>query len=181
MKLLNIFHFLLISIASLSFSSCGLFGCKEYNIKLTQIMNLLCNTTQSAAIQQRDACSGCFLRAATLPPGPRQLLALSQCASLYLTGTGYQLCATNLAVSQYRNYRGQRRSSLLRFHALFYILADGDYWTQTHVLNFQVYTMHNWLLWICPMHSSNECRDFGMDNLTFTWMKLLTVSNVYIC
>lgn len=113
MKLVNIFHFLLISIASLSFSSGGLFGCKEYNIKLTQIMNLLCNTTQSAAIQQRDACSGCFLRAATLPPGPRQLLALSQCASLYLAGTGYQLCATNLAVSQYRKYCGQRRSSLL--------------------------------------------------------------------
>lgn len=103
MKLLKNLHFLLILIASLSFSSGGLFGCKEHNIKLTQIMNLLCNTTQSAAIQQRDACSGCFLRAATLPPGPRQLLALSQCASLYLTGTGYQLCAVNLAVSYHDN------------------------------------------------------------------------------
>lgn len=99
MKLQNELYFLLIFITSISFSSGALFGCKQHNIKLIQILNLLCNTTQTVSIQQRDACSGCFLRATSFEPGPRQLLALSQCATLYLNGTGYQLCAQNLAVS----------------------------------------------------------------------------------
>lgn len=61
-----------------------------------QLLNNLCNTTQSS-VQLRDACYGCFFRAGSLPPGPPQLVALSQCATLYLVNTIYQPCAQELA------------------------------------------------------------------------------------
>lgn len=69
------------------------------SIRLTQLMSLLCNTTQANSFPLRDACIACFTQAAEFEPGPRQLLALSQCATIYLTASGYQLCAQNLAVS----------------------------------------------------------------------------------
>lgn len=67
--------------------------------KLLSILNLLCNNTQNVTIQQRDACYGCFFRAGSLPASNVQLVSLSQCAVIYLNGTGYQQCALQLQVS----------------------------------------------------------------------------------
>lgn len=70
--------------------------------KLLSILNILCNNTQNTSIQQRDACYGCFFRAGSLPPGNVQLVSLSQCATIYLNNTGYQQCAAQLQVSDFR-------------------------------------------------------------------------------
>lgn len=51
-------------------------------------------------MQLRDACYGCFLRTASLPAGPSQLISLSQCANLYLFNTTYQVCGQELAVNE---------------------------------------------------------------------------------
>lgn len=75
-------------------------NCGKNNNKLLSILNLLCNATQTVSITARDACYGCFFRAGGLPAGQTQLTALSQCSSVYLNGTNYGICATNLAVSK---------------------------------------------------------------------------------
>ena len=67
--------------------------------KLLSILNILCNNTQTASIQSRDACYGCFFRAGGLPTGSSQLLQLSQCATLYLNNTNYAACAAQLQVN----------------------------------------------------------------------------------
>ncbi|XP_058445631.1 uncharacterized protein LOC131426849 [Malaya genurostris] len=71
--------------------------CSNQNQKLLSLFNLLCNTTQTVSIVTRDACYGCFFRAGVLPSGQTQLLAISQCATLYLTNSSYASCATGLA------------------------------------------------------------------------------------
>lgn len=72
--------------------------CSKNNNKLLSILNLLCNATQTVSITSRDACYGCFFRAGSLPAGQTQLTALSQCSTVYLNGTNYGICATNLLV-----------------------------------------------------------------------------------
>lgn len=71
----------------------------NFRFKLLSVLNLLCNTTQTISITARDACYGCFFRAGNMPEGPAQIIALSQCATLYLNASAYQVCAVNLAVS----------------------------------------------------------------------------------
>ncbi|XP_058118218.1 uncharacterized protein LOC131289598 [Anopheles ziemanni] len=71
--------------------------CSGNDNRLLSLFNLLCNTTQTTTITTRDACYGCFFRAGALVPGPAQLTAISQCASLYLINTSFSVCATNLA------------------------------------------------------------------------------------
>lgn len=68
-----------------------------FSVRLLQILSYVCNNTQPA-IQLRDACYGCFLRTASLPAGPPQLISLSQCSNLYLFNTTYQVCSQGLAV-----------------------------------------------------------------------------------
>lgn len=77
-------------------------------------MNILCNNTQNTSIQQRDACYGCFFRAGNLPPGNVQLVSLSQCATIYLNNTGYQICAMQLQVSGLHLNRKNIATALLR-------------------------------------------------------------------
>ncbi|XP_055525156.1 uncharacterized protein LOC129718411 [Wyeomyia smithii] len=71
--------------------------CSNSNQKLLSLFNLLCNQTQTTSITARDACYGCFSRAGILPSGQSQLLAVSQCATLYLTNTSYATCSSGLA------------------------------------------------------------------------------------
>ncbi|XP_053682018.1 uncharacterized protein LOC128732723 [Sabethes cyaneus] len=71
--------------------------CSNSNQKLLSLFNLLCNSTQTTSITARDACYGCFFRAGILPSGQTQLLAISQCATLYLTNTSYATCSSGLA------------------------------------------------------------------------------------
>ncbi|XP_039453676.1 uncharacterized protein LOC120432524 [Culex pipiens pallens] len=71
--------------------------CAANNNKLLSLFNLLCNATQTMSITSRDACYGCFFRAGVLPAGQTQLLAISQCATLYLMNGSYALCAAGLA------------------------------------------------------------------------------------
>ncbi|XP_058812316.1 uncharacterized protein LOC131676930 [Topomyia yanbarensis] len=71
--------------------------CSSQNQKLLSLFNLLCNSTQTVSITTRDACYGCFFRAGVLPSGQTQLLAISQCATLYLTNSSYGVCASGLA------------------------------------------------------------------------------------
>lgn len=72
--------------------------------KLLSILNILCNNTQNVSLTSRDACYGCFFRAGGLPAGNAQLVALSQCATVYLNQTAYQFCAQQLmgVVNGYR-------------------------------------------------------------------------------
>lgn len=60
-------------------------------------MSFVCNSTQ-LNLQIRDACYGCYFRAASLPNGSPQLIALSQCSNLYLLNSTYSICAQSLAV-----------------------------------------------------------------------------------
>ncbi|XP_055619275.1 uncharacterized protein LOC129764328 [Toxorhynchites rutilus septentrionalis] len=71
--------------------------CSSNNHKLLSLFNLLCNTTQTTSVTSRDACYGCFFRAGALPAGQTQLMAISQCATMYLMNTSYALCAASLA------------------------------------------------------------------------------------
>lgn len=69
-----------------------------FSVRLLQILSYVCNNTQPT-VQFRDGCYGCFLRAASLPGGPPQLNAISQCALLYLSNSNYQTCSQQLAVN----------------------------------------------------------------------------------
>lgn len=70
-----------------------------FSIRLLQILSFVCNNTQPG-IQFRDACYGCFLRSVSLPAGPPQLIGISQCSSVYLFNSTYQICGQGLAVKQ---------------------------------------------------------------------------------
>ncbi|XP_063706129.1 uncharacterized protein LOC134835189 [Culicoides brevitarsis] len=71
--------------------------CTQRRQRLLSLLNLLCNDTQNSSVVARDACYGCFFRAALLTVGPTLLAQLSQCASIYLNNTSYMGCATQLA------------------------------------------------------------------------------------
>uniref|UniRef100_A0A336MZW9 CSON006660 protein n=1 Tax=Culicoides sonorensis TaxID=179676 RepID=A0A336MZW9_CULSO len=71
--------------------------CSTRRQRLLSLLNLLCNDTQNASIVARDACYGCFFRAALLTVGQTLLAQLSQCATIYLNGTSYGICALQLA------------------------------------------------------------------------------------
>lgn len=70
--------------------------CASKKHKLLSLLNLLCNDTQNASIVSRDACYGCFFRAALLTDGGTLLTQLSLCATTYLNNTSYQNCANQL-------------------------------------------------------------------------------------
>lgn len=71
--------------------------CADRKHKLLSLLNLLCNDTQNASSVNRDACYGCFFRAALLSSGGPLLTQLSLCATLYLNNTSYRPCAVTLA------------------------------------------------------------------------------------
>lgn len=153
MKLRKDLYFCLNFLIFFVWPSDALLGCKEHRLKLVQLLTMLCNSTQPT-LPARDACSGCFVPAASFEPGPRQLLALSQCATLYLTASGYQLCAANLAVSWtflVGPFHSVRLSSL----------AGRSFGYQAGESLPQTDTVHTWLLRIRSMRSPNECRHFG--------------------
>lgn len=70
--------------------------CASKKHKLLSLLNLLCNDTQNTSIVSRDACYGCFFRAALLTNGGTLLTQLSLCATTYLNNTPYNTCATQL-------------------------------------------------------------------------------------
>lgn len=70
--------------------------CASRKHKLLSVLNLLCNVTQNTSVVSRDACYGCFFRAALLTNGAILLTQLSVCATTYLNNSVYQTCATQL-------------------------------------------------------------------------------------
>lgn len=70
--------------------------CASRRNKLLSLLNLLCNVTQNISVVARDACYGCFFRSALLTTGPTLLVQLSQCATIYLNNTVYNVCAQQL-------------------------------------------------------------------------------------
>lgn len=70
--------------------------CAAKKHKLLSLLNLLCNDTQNTSTVSRDACYGCFFRAALVTSGGTLLTQLSLCATTYLNNTVYQTCATQL-------------------------------------------------------------------------------------
>ncbi|KOC63458.1 hypothetical protein WH47_01948 [Habropoda laboriosa] len=67
------------------------------HVKIPELLNQLCNESQGSNIVLRDACYGCFFRATSLPLGYPLLMAMSNCADLYLNGTDYGHCQQYLA------------------------------------------------------------------------------------
>lgn len=86
-----------------------------FSIRLLQILSFVCNNTQPG-LQFRDACYGCFLRSASLPAGPPQLIGISQCSSVYLFNSTYQICGQGLAVKMNNSF-------------------DYSFWNRSHCAN----------------------------------------------
>ncbi|XP_015589239.1 uncharacterized protein LOC107264933 isoform X1 [Cephus cinctus] len=76
------------------------------NLRTVQLLNQLCNDSQDESSVERDACYGCFFRASNQASGYPMLLAMSNCADIYLNNTDYGHCqryirnATNSASSR---------------------------------------------------------------------------------
>ncbi|XP_057330495.1 uncharacterized protein LOC130670898 isoform X1 [Microplitis mediator] len=66
------------------------------NVRISQLLNQLCNESQNEEILSRDACYGCFFRASNKPSGYPMLLSMSACAELYLDNSSYGHCQTYL-------------------------------------------------------------------------------------
>ncbi|OXU19737.1 hypothetical protein TSAR_004079 [Trichomalopsis sarcophagae] len=67
------------------------------NVKTMQLLNQLCNESQDNKAMNRDACYGCFFRAASHQSGYPLLLSMANCANNYLNNTNYGHCAQYLS------------------------------------------------------------------------------------
>ncbi|XP_018052035.1 PREDICTED: uncharacterized protein LOC108689675 [Atta colombica] len=73
----------------------GVFGAKQ-QVRISELLNQLCNQSQGSNLTIRDACYGCFYRASILPQGYSMLVAMSTCANTYLNNTSYGHCQAYL-------------------------------------------------------------------------------------
>ncbi|XP_011145721.2 uncharacterized protein LOC105186907 isoform X2 [Harpegnathos saltator] len=65
-------------------------------VRIPDLLNQLCNSSQGSNTTRRDACYGCFYRASILPQGYAMLIAMSTCADSYLNNTSYGHCQSYL-------------------------------------------------------------------------------------
>ncbi|XP_014469295.1 PREDICTED: uncharacterized protein LOC106741614 [Dinoponera quadriceps] len=65
-------------------------------VRIPDLLNQLCNSSQGSNTTRRDACYGCFYRASILPLGYPMLIAMSMCANTYLNNTNYGHCQSYL-------------------------------------------------------------------------------------
>ena len=68
-------------------------------VRIPELLNQLCNESQGSDTVRRDACYGCFFRASSQTVGYPLLVALSNCADMYLNNTDYGHCQQYLRVS----------------------------------------------------------------------------------
>ncbi|KOX78355.1 hypothetical protein WN51_07761 [Melipona quadrifasciata] len=61
-------------------------------VRIPELLNQLCNESQGSDTVRRDACYGCFFRASSQTVGYPLLMALSNCANIYLNNTDYGHC-----------------------------------------------------------------------------------------
>ncbi|XP_043507893.1 uncharacterized protein LOC122527616 isoform X2 [Frieseomelitta varia] len=61
-------------------------------VRIPELLNQLCNESQGSDTVRRDACYGCFFRASSQTVGYPLLVALSNCADVYLNNTDYGHC-----------------------------------------------------------------------------------------
>lgn len=71
---------------------------ETFSVKTAQLLNQICNESQSMNIMKRDACYGCFFRASAQPSGYPVLLSMAACADTYLNNTDYGHCQMYLRV-----------------------------------------------------------------------------------
>ncbi|XP_031369748.1 uncharacterized protein LOC102671873 isoform X2 [Apis dorsata] len=62
------------------------------NVRIPELLNQLCNQSQGSNTTRRDACYGCFFRATSQTLGYSLLMAISNCADIYLNNTDYGHC-----------------------------------------------------------------------------------------
>ncbi|XP_043799773.1 uncharacterized protein LOC122718632 [Apis laboriosa] len=62
------------------------------NVRIPELLNQLCNQSQGSNATRRDACYGCFFRATSQTLGYSLLMAISNCADIYLNNTDYGHC-----------------------------------------------------------------------------------------
>ncbi|XP_028520999.2 uncharacterized protein LOC107994790 isoform X1 [Apis cerana] len=62
------------------------------NVRIPELLNQLCNQSQGSNTTRRDACYGCFFRASSQTLGYSLLMAISNCADIYLNNTDYGHC-----------------------------------------------------------------------------------------
>lgn len=68
-------------------------------VRIPELLNQLCNESQGSDTVRRDACYGCFFRASSQTVGYPLLVAMSNCAYIYLNNTDYGHCQQYLSVS----------------------------------------------------------------------------------
>lgn len=68
-------------------------------VRIPELLNQLCNESQGSDTVRRDACYGCFFRASSQTVGYPLLVAMSNCAYIYLNNTDYGHCQQYLRVS----------------------------------------------------------------------------------
>lgn len=126
--------------------------------RLLQLLSYVCNKTQTN-IQIRDACYGCYFRAASLPSGVSQLLAVSQCSNIYLLNSTYTACAQDLAVRlHYSRFRQWFRSHLINVTLAHFIGVHR--WTEA-VVDHNPVILFAGLLWLCSVLAACELGRFG--------------------
>lgn len=69
------------------------------SVRIPELLNQLCNQSQGSNTTRRDACYGCFFRATSQTLGYSLLMAISNCADIYLNNTDYGHCQQYLRVS----------------------------------------------------------------------------------
>ncbi|EFN80390.1 hypothetical protein EAI_14739 [Harpegnathos saltator] len=69
-------------------------------VRIPDLLNQLCNSSQGSNTTRRDACYGCFYRASILPQGYAMLIAMSTCADSYLNNTSYGHCQSYLRLRE---------------------------------------------------------------------------------
>ncbi|XP_024221316.1 uncharacterized protein LOC105680348 isoform X2 [Bombus impatiens] len=73
----------------------SLAGVKQ--VRIPELLNQLCNESQGSDTVRRDACYGCFFRASSQTVGYPLLVAMSNCAYIYLNNTDYGHCQQYLS------------------------------------------------------------------------------------
>ncbi|XP_017756973.1 PREDICTED: uncharacterized protein LOC108548512 [Eufriesea mexicana] len=61
-------------------------------VRIPELLNQLCNESQGSDTVRRDACYGCFFRTTSQALGYPLLVAMSNCADIYLNNTDYGHC-----------------------------------------------------------------------------------------
>ncbi|KAK1121628.1 hypothetical protein K0M31_010416 [Melipona bicolor] len=69
-------------------------------VRIPELLNQLCNESQGSDTVRRDACYGCFFRASSQTVGYPLLMALSNCANIYLNNTDYGHCQQYLRLRE---------------------------------------------------------------------------------